>query len=94
MAESERITIRLSPKDVAHLDRARGPADRSTYLRSLLRSATRKRRATKPPTRAEALALLADHAEFDAQAAIRLAEMVGADEDLARLRELTTDPAD
>ena len=39
MAEKQRITIRLSQRDLATIDRLRGRADRSTFMRRLLRRA-------------------------------------------------------
>ena len=37
----QRITIRLARRDLATLDRLRGRADRSTFMRRLLRQAGR-----------------------------------------------------
>ena len=50
-----------------------------------------KPRSSKPPTRAEALALLRDHARSDPQAAIKLAEQMNGQELLEQARRLTTD---
>lgn len=88
MAEMERITIRLSARDVATLDRLRGSADRSTFLRTLLRRATRKPKTSNPPTYEDALRALAEHAEHDPAAAVRLAELTAQDEQLERANAL------
>ena len=88
---ANRITIRLSAKDIATLDKLRGAVDRSTFLRTLIRRASPKR-AIKP-THEEALGYLAQHAEHDARAAIALEQRLCQDADLERLRALATDPA-
>jgi len=85
--EMERITIRLSEKDVATLDRLRGSADRSTFLRTLLRQAVRKPKAAKP-SRDDALRMLAEHAEHDPRAAIHLEETLRGQEEVARLNAI------
>jgi hypothetical protein len=71
----------------------RGSRTRGTALRGLIGAefARRKRKSNgKQPTRAEALGLLRDQAEFDAGAAIELARLTTQDEEMARLRALTT----
>jgi hypothetical protein len=90
MAEMKVTTIRLSEKDLATLDKRRGGVDRSTYVRTLIRRDVRRRRKVKP-SRAHAMQCLAELAEFDPQAAVRYAELARQDEDLERLRVLTTD---
>jgi hypothetical protein len=91
MAEMERITIRLSVKDLATLDKRRGGADRSTYLRTLIRRDARSRRKAPEPTADYALRCLAEHAEHDARAAESLLQTVTANAEIERLRGLTTD---
>jgi hypothetical protein len=93
MAEMARITIRLSAKEIATLDKRRGGADRSTYLRTLIRRDARSRRKRVKPTREMALQALAEHAEHDPGAARHLEEVLRQDAELERMRRLTTDAA-
>jgi hypothetical protein len=87
IADTPKYTFRLSDKDIELLDKARGSADRSG-LRSLIAEAARGRQRMRSatPTRAEALALQAEHAEYDARAAERLLQEISQDEQLERLR--------
>jgi hypothetical protein len=92
-ALSESVNVRMTPKDLLLLDQMRGPKTRATLLRELLHAegARRKRagRPSKPPTHAEALRMLRDHAEHDPAAAIELARTLGAEEKIARLKAIT-----
>jgi hypothetical protein len=88
----ERVTVRLTEQDARALDEIRGRRTRATALRSLIReAAARRSRSTTPPSRREALALLADQARFDRSAAVELVRTLDTDEQLARLRGITAD---
>jgi hypothetical protein len=88
----ETVKFRLSTRDLALLDQVRGKATRGTFLRSLIRQAASSSTAkanAKPPTKQDALKLLASHAEHDSAAAIELVQRMSQEEELDRLRKLT-----
>lgn len=95
MAETPRSSFRFTEADLALIDKGRGRMSRTNYLRKLVRADVngggRKRKSKVKPTRQFALEQLASHAEHDPRAAERLLEAVTADEQLERLRGLTTD---
>jgi hypothetical protein len=85
-------SLRLSEEDFRVLDRKRGKASRTAFLRRLIHDygARPPGRAPKRGTLEWALWNLEQLAEFDAHAAARLVELRQQDADLERMRALTT----
>jgi hypothetical protein len=90
------VSIRMTDQDLAKLDEVRGQADRSACLRGLVHRAYRGKgegKAKLDPTTAEgAVALLAQAAEYDSAAAMKLVEATTGRERLERLRAITHPP--